>query len=278
MALFIVGVAVLLASSAPSGAVLRNQAGLWTQVALFACAAALPLSVRSIDFSLAGTAAVCGVVFGLVGGVPGLLVGLVVAVVIGVVNGALAGLLDLHPAMTTFATGMGLTGIVVLATSARGKTIDQPLPPAFAVAVLVLLFAVAVAVDAVTVANVQVSLPDTVRRASMHAAAGVLAGLAGIVSASTIRYVAPNLISSNLLLLGFAAAAIGGTSALGGWRSLLGAVLAAGFLAAVQQVQALLGLPTYISWFVAIGVLLVGLGGDRLRAYLMRSRGPNAVA
>lgn len=270
--LLVVAMGAFVVVGPEASAMIRIHMQSTTTLALVACALALPLSARSPDLSIAGTAVACGLVAALVGGIPGLLVGLVVAVVVGVVNGALVGLLGLHPVVTTLATGLGLGLPVVLVGGGPGVRVEQPLPAGITVAVLVLLVLVAVAVDAVSVfGRVRSPLPDALHRAAMHVAAAVLAGLAGILQVSHLRFVTPSG-ASDWLLIGFAAALIGGTSAFGGWRSLFGAVLAAGFLVALRQVLVVLDAESAVSTLVVVILLLVALGADRLRASLTRPR------
>ncbi|MQA80907.1 MAG: hypothetical protein GEV10_20895 [Streptosporangiales bacterium] len=271
--LMVIGL-VVLAVAGPTPLVgLGLHVGGWTQAALFAVGLALPLSARSPDLSLAGVAMFSGLAFSYGGGLSGLLLGLVVAAMFGVVNAALVGLLGLHPAITTLATGLVLTALGGMVASPSGRQVENPLPGAITVLLLVMVSLIAVAVDAMSIfGRVTSPLPDGLHRAAMHVAAALLAGMAGILQTSTMRFAAPAGSTSWLLLAGFAAVLIGGTSAFGGYRSLLGAVLAASFVMSMQRALTIANV-TAIGVTVLLGaLLLVALGADRLRAFLTRPR------
>lgn len=271
--LMVIGL-VVLAVVGPSPLVgLRLHVGGWTQAALFAVGLALPLSARSPDLSLAGIAAFSGLAFSYGGGVSGLVLGLVVAAMFGAVNAVLVGLLGLHPAITTLTTGLVLVALAGMVASPSGRQVESPLPGAVTVLLLVLVFVVAAAVDATSLfARVTSPVPDGLHRAAMHLAAALLAGAAGILQTSTLRFASPAGSTSWLLLAGFAAVLVGGTSAFGGYRSLLGAVLAASFVVSMQQAL-LIANVTSIAVTVLVGVLLLAaLGADRLRAFLTRPK------
>lgn len=263
-------VAVVVLPSGGLGDTLRSTVMGVTARALFACALALTLHARSLDVSIFGTAALCGVVFVAVGGVPGVLVTLAVALAAGVVNAALAGLLRLHSVATTLGTGALMYGIALVTTHGRTLTLKHLLPEAITTVVLVLLVLLAIGLDVLHLFTaVGRNLPDRLRRSLSHVAAALLVGVGAVVEGVLLRSAAPGGVGMELLLAAFAAAFLGGTSASGRGRSLVGVVIAAAFLTSISLAVGFVGKSPYI-YYVLVGVLLVlAVGGDRLRDLLL---------
>lgn len=251
------------------GHLLLSTATNATAAALFACALALTLHARSIDLSIIGTASLCGLVFASIGGVPGVVVALLVALAAGVVNAALVGVLGLHSVATTL--GIGVIMVVIVLAKAHGGAVllKHALPGALVIVVLVLLVLAAVALDLfyLLVPGRQ-GMPKFLRRSVVHLAAAGLAGLGGVVQVIVVHTSVANT-GMWILMFAFAAAFLGGTSASGHGRSLVGAVLAAAFLSALSLDVALVGLNVYVGYALVGVVLVLALGGDRLRTFLL---------
>lgn len=266
---------VVAAVAAPAGGVgqiMGSTVSTMTAGALFACAISVTLHARSLDLSIFGTVAVCGVVLAAVGGVLGALVALVVALVAGVVNAALAGLLRLHSVATTLGSGFVMLGIALASGHGPNRVIRDVLPRSLTTVILVLLVLVAVAVDVLYLFTpLGRNVPDGLRRSLAHVAAALLAGLGAVAQAAVIRSAFVD--TGVWMLVGAVAAAfLGGTSASGRGRSLVGVVLAAAFLSSITVTVALVGAGPYVG-YVLVGVLLVlAVGGDRLRTLLLEPK------
>jgi ribose/xylose/arabinose/galactoside ABC-type transport system permease subunit len=263
-------VAVVVLPSGGFGDTLRSTIMGVTARALFACALALTLHARSLDVSIFGTAALCGVVFAAIGGVVGLVVTLAVALVVGVVNAALVGLLRLHSVAATLGTGALMFGVALVATHGGSLTLKHLLPAAIGTVVLVLLVLLAIGLDVLHLfVRVGERVPEPLRRSLSHVAAALLVGVGAVVEAVLLRSAAPGGVGMELLLAAFAAAFLGGTSASGRGRSLVGVVIAAAFLTSISLTVGFVGRSPYI-YYVVVGVLLVlAVGGDRLRDLLL---------
>lgn len=262
-------VAVVLGHGAHAGQTLAVTAMSATAGALFACAVALTLHARSLDVSIFGTVALCDVVFVAVGGAPGLVIALVVALAAGIVNAALAGLLRLHSVAVTLGTGAVMAGIALAALHGRTLMLKDVLPAAFPTVVLVLIVLAAVGLDIVhLVGRTDERTPEWLRHALAHVAAALLAGLGAVVQATVVRSTFTDT-GVSVLIAAIAAAFLGGTSASGHSRSLVGAVLAAAFLGAASVVIAIAGMNSYVDQVVVGVVLVLAVGGDRLRDLLL---------
>lgn len=240
-----------------------------TATALYACALATTLYARSIDLSIVGTASLCALVFASVGGgVPGVAVALLVALVVGVVTAALVGLLGFNSVATTLATGLIMTTIVLATTHGRPVVVREVLPGAVVYVVLVLLVLAAIALDIVhLLVPRRRKARAFLHRCVAHLVAAGLAGVGGVVHVIVLRVSVADT-SWWILVPALAAAFLGGTSASGHARSFVGALVAAMFLATTTLVIALMGWSPYLGQVLVGIVLVLAVGGDRLRDLL----------
>jgi D-xylose transport system permease protein len=105
-------------------------------------------------------------------------------------------------------------------------------------------------------ASRRAGVPVATVRVAVLGLSGLLAGLAGVVSTSTLYATSANVGGSILLLEAIAAAVIGGTSLFGGRGRIYGALLGTLMIASVHNGLGLLGKPASTEE-VATGVILV---------------------
>jgi D-xylose transport system permease protein len=105
-------------------------------------------------------------------------------------------------------------------------------------------------------ASRRAGVPVAAVRVAVLGLSGLLAGLAGVVSTSTLYATSANVGGSILLLEAIAAAVIGGTSLFGGRGRIYGALLGTLMIASVHNGLGLLGKPASTEE-VATGVILV---------------------
>jgi ribose transport system permease protein len=101
-------------------------------------------------------------------------------------------------------------------------------------------------------------------RSSAYALCGLLAGLAGVLEASTIRSVAPSSSGMAYELHGITAAVLGGCALRGGQGSVLGIVIGAALLRLLQRMIVFLELETHWTDAVIGLILLTAVVGDSL--------------
>ena len=94
------------------------------------------------------------------------------------------------------------------------------------------------------------------------ALSGFLAGLAGILEASTVQSVAPSSAGMAYELYGITAAVLGGCALRGGQGSILGIIVGAAVLKVLQRMIVFLGIPTHWTDAVIGVVLLVAVIAD----------------
>jgi ribose transport system permease protein len=212
-----------------------------------------------------------------------------VAALIGLVNGFLIGALNLNPLIVTLAVGQ-----IVIGIANRYYTtiaIQSPVPPGLSawtttrflgvtrifwigVAImiaLVLIFRYTTVgrrfqvVGANPVAATVVGLRVNVNQVSAYVIAAVLYATAGVLLAAYLR--SPGVTISSPYLLGpIAAVVIGGASLTGGLASPVSTWAAAFFLAGLNQMMRVMGLPTALQ-FIVFGLVIIGgmlVSGDRI--------------
>jgi ribose transport system permease protein len=101
-------------------------------------------------------------------------------------------------------------------------------------------------------------------RIAAFAICGLLAGLAGLIEASTISSVAPSTSGSAYELYGITAAVLGGCALRGGQGSILGVVVGAAILRVLQRMIVFLNLSTHYTDAVIGLVLLAAVIADAL--------------
>jgi ribose transport system permease protein len=250
---------------------------------IIAIGVTLALACGSIDFSVAGTAALVGVVVARVDGdhsaLVALLVGLGLSIAIGLLNGAIVVVGRVNPFIATLATGGAYRGLAYLLSGASvgvaldegfvaeiggGKTLGIPNP------VLVLALVALVAFVAlrwtrygrgllVVGGNAEaariIGLPVRRVQLSGYVIASVAAGLCGVVLAGRSTFAIPSAAAGTELLV-YSMVLLGATSLWGGRASVVGTVLGVLFLNVVYNGLVLEGVSSY--WQTILqGVFLI---------------------
>lgn len=274
---------------------LRAIAPFGTFLAIAALGQMLVIMTGGIDLSVPGSLTLAAVVTVGVGQASDerlwAAIGTALALValVGLVNGILIAGLGLNPLIVTLAVGQIVTGIAFRYYSGVG--IQTPVPPGLsewtstrflgvtrtfwvgvAVAlVLIVIFRFTTAgrrfqvVGANPTASWIAGLRVKQNQVSAYVVAAVLYGVAGILLAALLR--TPNSTLGAPYLLGpIAAVVIGGASLTGGLASPLATWSAAFFLAGLDQMMRVMGLPTALQ-FVVFGLVIIGgmlVSGDRI--------------
>ncbi len=215
--------------------------------------------------------------------------GLGLAALVGLVNGILIGGLKLNPLIVTLAVGQVVTGLVnrYHKTFAIQSSVPSGLSEWLNVRLLGVsrIFWVGVvltvlliigfryttigrrfqAVGANPVASLVVGLRVNLNQIAAYVVAAVLYAIGGILIAALLRN--PGVTIGAPYLLGpIAAVVIGGASLTGGLASPLSTWFAAFFLAGLNQMMRVMGLPTALQ-FVVFGLVIIGgmlVSGDRI--------------
>jgi ribose transport system permease protein len=212
-----------------------------------------------------------------------------VAALIGLVNGFLIGALNLNPLIVTLAVGQIVIGIANRYYTSFA--IQSPVPPGLSAwtttrflgitrifwiglaitIALVLIFRFTTigrrfqVVGANPVAATVVGLRVNVNQVSAYVIAAVFYATAGVLLAAYLR--SPGVTISSPYLLGpIAAVVIGGASLTGGLASPVSTWAAAFFLAGLNQMMRVMGLPTALQ-FIVFGLVIIGgmlVSGDRI--------------
>jgi ribose transport system permease protein len=211
------------------------------------------------------------------------------AAVVGLVNGLLIGGLKLNPLIVTLAVGQVVTGLVnrYHKTFAIQSSVPRGLADWFTVrtlgvsrifwvgvvftVLLILAFRFTTAgrrfqaVGANPVAALVNGLRVSVNQVAAYVVAAVLYASAGVLIAALLRN--PGVTIGSPYLLGpIAAVVIGGASLTGGLASPFSTWSAAFFLAGLNQMMRVMGLPTALQ-FVVFGLVIIGgmlVSGDRI--------------
>lgn len=281
------------ATLAPAG--LEAIAPLGTFLAITALGQMLVIMTGGIDLSVPGTFLLGGLLVVGVGQQSddriwvALLTAIGVAALVGLVNGILIGGLKLNALIVTLAVGQVVGGVAN--RYYNQVAIQKPVPPGlsdwaagdflgvtriFWVGVVLTLVLVVVfrftgvgrrfqVVGANPVASHVLGLRVNLNQVAAYVVAAVLYAMAGALLAADIR--APGVIVGAPYLLGpIAAVVIGGASLTGGLASPVSTWAAAFFLAGLNQMMRVMGLPTALQ-FVVFGLVIVGgmlVSGDRI--------------
>lgn len=304
-------VASIWAPATLSGPGLRSIAPFGTFLAITALGQMLVIMTGGIDLSVPGTFTLAAVV--MIGVGQGsderiwtaIGVALVLAALVGLVNGILIGGLGLNALIVTLAVGQIVSGIAYRYYTS--VAIQTPVPAGLsewtsteflgitrtfwmgvivAIALIVLFryttpgrrFQVVGAnPTAARIAGLRVNL----NQMSAYVVAAILYGVAGILLASFLGTVSIT-IGAPYLLGPIAAVVIGGASLTGGLASPFSTWVAAFFLAGLNQMMRVMGLPTALQ-FVVFGLVIIGgmlVSGDRIiRAVeqVLRQRKPDVI-
>ncbi len=291
----LVAVAAIWAPAALDPPALRAIAPFGTFLAITALGQMLVVMTGGIDLSVPGTFTLAAVV---TVGVArssderiwaALGIALLLAALVGAVNGALVAGLGLNPLIVTLAVGQIVTGIAYRYYTS--VAIQVPIPAAlsawtsrrflgvtrtFWVGVAITLLLIVLfrftalgrrfqVVGANPTASWIAGLRVNLYKLAAYVAAAVLYAAGGILLAAFLR--TPNVTIGAPYLLGpIAAVVIGGASLTGGLASPLSTWAAAFFLAGLNQMMRVMGLPTALQ-FVVFGLVIVGgmlVSGDRI--------------
>ncbi len=218
-----------------------------------------------------------------------ILTALGLAALVGLVNGVLIGGLKLNPLIVTLAVGQVVTGLVnryhksfaIQSSVPQGLSewLDTRLLGVSRIfwvgVVLTVLLIIGFryttigrrfqAVGANPVASLVVGLRVNLNQIAAYVAAAMLYAIGGVLIASLLRN--PGVTIGAPYLLGpIAAVVIGGASLTGGLASPLSTWFAAYFLAGLNQMMRVMGLPTALQ-FVVSGLVIIGgmlVSGDRI--------------
>jgi ribose transport system permease protein len=305
IALLIV-VAAIWAPATLSGPGLSAIAPFGTFLAITALGQMLVIMTGGIDLSVSGTFTLAAVVTVGLGQASderiwqAMAIAVVLAALVGLVNGLLIGGLGLNALIVTLAVGEIVIGIATRYYTSTA--IQTPVPAGlsawtstrllgvtriFWLGVLLTVVCIVVfrfttpgrrfqVVGANPTASWIAGLRVNVHQVLAYVFAAVLYGVAGILLAAHLQTVSIT-IGAPYVLGPIAAVVIGGASLTGGLASPLSTWAAAFFLAALNQMMRVMGLPTSLQ-FVVFGVVIVGgmlVSGDRIiRAveHLLRER------
>ena len=293
--ILLVVVASIWAPATLTTAALGAIAPFGTFLAIAALGQMLVIMTGGIDLSVPGTFSLAGmIVVGVGQGADGrlsvaILTALAVAAAIGLVNGVLIGGLNLNALIVTLAVGQIVIG--VLNRYYTSIAVQSSVPTALSdwtssrflglsyifwtgaaitVAMMVTFRYTTVgrrfqAVGANPVAASITGLRVNFYQVAAYVMAALLYAVAGILLASFLR--TPGVTYGAPYLLGpIAAVVIGGASLTGGLASPLSTWAAAFFLAALNQMMRVMGLPTALQ-FVVFGLVIIGgmlVSGDRI--------------
>ncbi|HSL15229.1 MAG TPA: ABC transporter permease [Actinomycetota bacterium] len=291
----LVVVASIWAPATLRGPSLRAIAPVGTLLAIAALGQMLVVMTGGIDLSVPGSLTLAAVITVGVGhGAddrvgPAIVVALAAVALVGLVNGILIGGIGLNPLIVTLAVGQIASGIAFRYYTS--VAIQTPVPKGLSgwtstrllgvprtfwlgvavTVVLIVLFRFTTVgrrfqvVGANPTASWIAGLRVNLNRVSAYVVAAMLYGGTGILIASYLRTISIT-IGAPYLLGPIAAVVIGGASLTGGLASPLSTWAAAFFLAGLNQMMRVLGLPTALQ-FVVFGVVIVGgmlISGDRI--------------
>lgn len=288
-------VAAIWAPRTLSGPGLSAIAPVGTFLAITALGQMLVIMTGGIDLSVPGTLTLAAMITVGVGDASDEQIGaaigvaILVSAIVGLVNGILIGGIGLNALIVTLAVGQIVTGIAFRYST--GVAIQTPVPEGlsewttgrflgvsriFWVGVAIAIVMIVIfrfttpgrrfqVVGANPTASWIAGLRVNLNQVSAYVVAAMLYGVAGILLASFLR--TPNSTIGIPYLLGpIAAVVIGGASLTGGLASPLSTWAAAFFLAGLNQMMRVMGLPTALQ-YVVFGLVIVGgmlVSGDRI--------------
>ncbi|MCY9670845.1 ABC transporter permease [Paenibacillus alginolyticus] len=261
------------------------------------------LSTGGIDLSVGSIVGISGgmtawLLFQDVNIVIAILAGLVLGVVIGIVNGLVITKLGVSPFIATLAMMIIARGILYVWTKAipfrsymksnfdflgQGRFLNVQFPVIVVIVLLlVLLFvyrrmkfgrhiqALGSSEEAVRISGIKVDK----LRIKVYALSGLIAAIAGILLASRLTTVHPEM-GKNYELEAIAAAIIGGTSLSGGKGSLVGTALGAIILFTIKNAMNLLNVHPYWETIVVGIIILVAVSINIWGGYFKRNQEKN---
>jgi ribose transport system permease protein len=288
-------VASIWAPKALGSVPLRAIAPLAAVLAIAALGQMLVIMTGGIDLSVPGTMSLAAVIMVGVGQqsderiATAILIAIGAAAIVGLVNGILIGGLKLNALIVTLAVGQIATG--VLFRYGRSFPIQNPVPAGWSDWVTTRIFGVSAvfwigvaltivlslglrytavgrrfqAVGANPVASYAVGVRVNLNQILAYVVAAVFYAAAGLALAGLIGRPGA-FVGTQYLLAPIAAVVIGGASLTGGQASALSTFAAAVFLAGLNQMMRIMGLPTALQ-FVVFGLVIIGgmlVSGDRI--------------
>jgi ribose transport system permease protein len=307
----LVVVAWIWAPDTLSGPALSSIAPFGTFLALTALGQMLVIMTGGIDLSVPGTFTLAAVITVGVGEASderiwtAIGIAVLLCALVGLVNGILIGGLGLNALIVTLAVGQIVSGFAIRYYT--GVAIQTPVPAGLSawtstrflgvtrtfwvgVAVTVVLIVIFrfttlgrrfQVVGANPTASWIAGLRVNLNQVTAYVVAAVLYAIAGILLAAFLRTISIT-IGAPYLLGPIAAVVIGGASLTGGLASPMSTWAAAFFLAGLNQMMRVMGLPTALQ-FVVFGLVIVGgmlVSGDRIIRgveQLLRERKPQLV-
>lgn len=262
-------------------------------IAIIAMGQSFVIATSGIDLSVGSVAAVAGIVAGkaMTAGLPvgiSVLLALMAGALAGLVNGAIVVFAGITPFMATLGTMSVFSGAALVLSSGRpiynlpvGFTETMSLRIAtIPVAVwlmigiaAILAFALrnstlgeyALAIGGNEEATRLAGINIAAYKLSVYALSGTTAAIAGIVITGRLGTADPTS-GADILLPAIAAAVMGGASLLGGEASVIGAVVGAIVITALQTGLTLLGVTVFVQ-IIAVGlVIIVAVAADRVAA------------
>ena len=293
--LLLVVVALIWAPATLSGPGLSAIAPFGTFLAITALGEMLVIMTGGIDLSVPGTFTLAAVITVGVGQGSddriwtAIGIALVLAALIGLINGILIGGLGLNALIVTLAMGQIVTGVAIRYYTS--VAIQTPVPAGLSAWTatrflgVTRIFWVGVAMTLVLIVIFRFTTPGrrfqvvganptasriaglrvNLNQVSAYVAASILYAVAGILLASFLGTISIT-IGAPYLLGPIAAVVIGGASLTGGLASPLSTWVAAFFLAGLNQMMRVMGLPTALQ-FVVFGLVIIGgmlVSGDRI--------------
>jgi ribose transport system permease protein len=291
----LVVVASIWAPATLSGPALGSMAPFGTFLAITALGQMLVIMTGGIDLSVPGTFTLAAAVTVGVGSAnddrvwAAIGTALVVSALVGLVNGILIGGLGLNALIVTLAVGQIVSGLAIRYYTS--VAIQTPVPTELSTWTstrflgVTRTFWVGVAITLVLIVLFRFTSPGrrfqivganptaswiaglrvNLNQVSAYVVAAVLYGVAGILLAAFLRTISIT-IGGPYLLGPIAAVVIGGASLTGGLASPLSTWAAAFFLAGLNQMMRVMGLPTALQ-YVVFGLVIVGgmlVSGDRI--------------
>ncbi|MGZ8594760.1 MAG: ABC transporter permease [Actinomycetota bacterium] len=288
-------VAAIWAPATLRGPALSSIAPFGTFLAIAALGQMLVVMTGGIDLSVPGTFTLAAVVTVGVGQASdermwtAIGVALALSALVGLVNGILIAGLGLNALIVTLAVGQIVSGLAIRYYTS--EAIQTPVPPGlrtwtttrflgvtrtFWIGVIITLALIVIfrfttpgrrfqVVGANPTASWIAGLRVNLNQTAAYVAAAVLYGVAGILLAAFLRTLSITF-GAPYLLGPIAAVVIGGASLTGGLASPLATWAAAFFLAGLNQMMRVMGLPTALQ-FVVFGIVIIGgmlVSGDRI--------------
>jgi ribose/xylose/arabinose/galactoside ABC-type transport system permease subunit len=268
-----------------------------SSIGIVALGAMIVLITAGIDFTAGYGMSLAGVTGGYFymatggNGIVLLVVSLAIGALVGIVNGTIIAKMRLHPFITTLAMMSVCQGVSMMISEGRNIEITSDwllflgqgrligfLPPVFLIFVLavfimyivlnktklgVYTYAIGGNEDAVSYSGIRVDL----YKIAVYAVAGLLYGLAAIVTVVKVTVITPN-ISGTVLLDGIAAAVVGGTSITGGRGTVSGTVIGTAIMTLISTLLTFLSIPPLLrdalKGLIIIVILIFDAGMTRM--------------